>query len=213
MKRRILPLALLIALTLLLCLIAFPQLPEQIPCHWNLAGHVDGWAKKEFIFLFPLGQLGIIALFALTRHIDPRRQNYAKFQSTFVWIQLALCLLAMLLCLLSILSVRYGNQVDMSWMLMLGMGALFILLGNVMPRIRQNYFLGIKTPWALEDESNWQKTHRFAGRLWFALGFCLMATTLLPLKLRSSLQLGLILVLALLPYGYSYAISKHKHTR
>ena len=94
----------------------------------------------------------------------------------------------------------------------LGLGFLFAVMGNLMPKIRQNYFIGIKTPWALEDEDNWRRTHRMAGRLWFAAGLLMMLLSVLPKILTGSI-LGIALAMALVPYIYSYSLFRSKRMK
>lgn len=95
----------------------------------------------------------------------------------------------------------------------LGLGFLFAVMGNLMPKIRQNYFIGIKTPWALEDEDNWRRTHRMAGRLWFAAGLLMMLLNVLPKEILTGSILGLASAMALVPYIYSYSLFRSKRMK
>lgn len=95
----------------------------------------------------------------------------------------------------------------------LGLGFLFAVMGNLMPKIRQNYFIGIKTPWALEDEDNWRRTHRMAGRLWFAAGLLMMLLSVLPKEILTGSILGLASAMALVPYIYSYSLFRSKRMK
>ena len=92
------------------------------------------------------------------------------------------------------------------------MGAMFIIIGNYLPKTKQNYTIGIKVPWALHSEENWDRTHRLAGRLWVAGGILMLATVFLPQDWTWPVMLVGLVVPTILPMGYSYLLY-HKETR
>lgn len=213
MKKQTLGIAFLILITFLFCLGILPFLPAQIPIHWNAAGVIDGWCDQLFLLLFPVLQLAMAAVFSLIRHIDPRRKNVERFASTCNVFLLVLCLLIFGMCLITAISAWKPDAINVPMAITLGLGILFAVIGNLMPKIRQNYFIGIKTPWALEDEDNWRRTHRMAGRLWFAAGLSMMLLCVLPKEFLTACILAIVLAIALLPYVYSYALFRSKRTK
>ena len=96
----------------------------------------------------------------------------------------------------------------LSSLMALGFGLLFILLGNYMPKFRQNSFMGIRVKWTLENEANWNATHRFGGKVWVAGGFACLAGALLPADAMGMLFPAVLLVIVALPIAYSYHYSK-----
>ncbi len=96
----------------------------------------------------------------------------------------------------------------LSSLMALGFGLLFILLGNYMPKFRQNSFMGIRVKWTLENEANWNATHRFGGKVWVAGGFACMAGALLPADAMGVFFPAVLLAIVALPIAYSYYYSK-----
>ena len=96
----------------------------------------------------------------------------------------------------------------LSSLMALGFGLLFILLGNYMPKFRQNSFMGIRVKWTLENEANWNATHRFGGKVWVAGGFACLAGALLPVQAMGVFFPAVLLVIVALPIAYSYHYDK-----
>lgn len=213
MKKQTLGIAFLILLTFIFCLGTLPFLPSQIPIHWNAEGVIDGWCAKIFLLLFPALQLAVAAGLQLIQRIDPRKENYARFASTCHVFRMVLCILVFGMCLITVISAWKPDALNVPMAITLGIGILFAVMGNLMPKIRQNYFIGIKTPWALEDEENWRITHRMAGRLWFAAGLVMMMLCALPKELLTVSILVIAIAIALLPYVYSYSLFRSKRTK
>lgn len=200
------PLVIVMIISLLTAILAYPFLPDQIPIHWNINGVVDQMGQKHFI-LFPiLIQLLIIFGFSFFRNIDPRKNNYSRFDSAYSTLTLTICLFIYAMELITLLVVYQPTLLSVPTLITIGLGILFIVLGNKMPQIKQNYFIGIKTPWALHDENNWQKTHRFSGKLWFFIGFIFFPIAFLPTKIHAIIFFFIILIMAMLPYIYSYLV-------
>lgn len=169
---------------LVLCLVNFaahlffyPSLPETVPIHWGFDGQADGWGPKSTILVLCALPLGILLLLAVVPRIDPRAQNYEKFGKIYrgfvIGITLFLCGMTWL-SELTVFQVLPGSNNLVSLLVCGGLGILFIALGNYMPRIRQNYTFGCKTPWALNDEHNWNRTQRMGGIVFIAIGVALL---------------------------------------
>ncbi|MDD4238212.1 MAG: SdpI family protein [Desulfotomaculaceae bacterium] len=198
------PLWLLIVAALVLGVVVYPQLPEQVASHWNYRGEVDGYSSRCWgAFGIPLLTAGIYLGMLLVPLIDPRRQNYEKFAGAYRVIKAVLVIFMTGIHLIVILSAL-GFQVPVDKAVMTGMSLLILIIGNYMGQFRHNYFVGIKTPWTLASEEVWQKTHRLGGRLWVAAGILGLAGTLLGGP-AGGLVLALALALAVIvPFVYSY---------
>ena len=102
-------------------------------------------------------------------------------------------------------AIALGKAVDALLLMPLVMGVLFLIIGNYMPKCKQNYTIGIKIPWTLDNEENWNKTHRFAGFLWVICGIAIMITGFLG-SFWIFLPIALLMVIA--PIVYSYLLHK-----
>lgn len=161
--------ALLVALFIIAAII-WPQVPDRLPVHWDLAGEVDRYGGKvEGLLLIPLIAHGLYWLLLLLPFLDPRRENYARFAQAYAVIRWGLTLfLAGVYGLM--LAVACGQPVDFSLGLGSLMGALFIALGLCLDSIEPNWFVGIRTPWTLSSAASWKQTHRHAKWVFLALG-------------------------------------------
>jgi uncharacterized membrane protein len=152
---------------------AWQQLPDQLPTHWNLQGEVDGYGGKFVgLLLMPIVAGGMYLLMLILPLFDPGKKNYANFAGVFNVIRLAITLFFAGMFAVTLL-VDFGNHVDMTTYVCLATGALFIVLGNFMSKLRPNWFVGVRTPWTLSSKMSWNKTHRLAGWLFVAMGLLL----------------------------------------
>jgi len=200
----------LIVLTLfplLLMFLYWEQLPDQVATHFNLSGEPDDWtSKRNLPFLF--GGICIITYLILlvVPKIDPKKEVFKMGQKYFIVKFIAIALVSFTFSLAVISSVENISFNSLyPYILIL----FFIILGNYLPSVKPNYFIGIRTPWTLESRDIWNKTHRFAGKLWVIGGLIMLLTMLLiPLKNMTMLTIVGTLILALIPTVYSYLIYK-----
>lgn len=165
---------LLAAFNLLVVLILYAKLPAQIPMSWDFGGTITAMEDKWQIFLLSGMALILAMLFDLLPHMDPRKKNYDKFSGFYdrfcIFMQLF-----MLLCTAIVLTegLRPGTF-QIPKVLLLTIAVLFLFLGNALPKVKSNFFIGIRTPWALSNEENWRKTQRLAGKCFFSAGLLLL---------------------------------------
>jgi uncharacterized membrane protein len=194
----------LIALMLLLALWAYPRLPAQIPSHWNMEGEVNGWSGRWVVFLPPLMGLVLLVLMPLLRRIDPRREHYARFEPTF-WLVINVIVAFMFVPHVLTIGTALGWPLPAGDRMMIGgVGLLFILLGNYMPRMKSNWWMGIRTPWTLSSESVWRSTHRLGGRTFVLGGVLMLASLALPAQARVGALIAAVVLSALVPAVWSY---------
>ena len=180
-------------------LLLWNQLPESIPIHWNVAGEVDGWGSRAMaVFFLPLFVLAIHWICVLATCADPKNKNVnGKPIKLVLWI----CpFISLLLCTV-VYAAALGYDLSIEILMPVLMGILFVIIGNYMPKCKQNYTIGIKLPWTLNSEENWNRTHRFAGWIWVIGGCVVMATAVLG---NVFVMLGATLVMAIIPVIYSY---------
>jgi uncharacterized membrane protein len=161
--------ALIIAATLIITLLLYNDLPPRIPMHWNWRGQVDRFGGKQEIFILPAAMIAMALLFAALPWLSPRKFDVGPFRSTYLYIMvLVIALFAYIQAVK--LWVSFYSSIDMGRALFGGIFFLFILLGNVLGRVRRNFYIGVRTPWTLASEKVWDATHRFSGRVMVLAG-------------------------------------------
>ena len=175
MTNRILRIAnyLIAALNLLAAAVSYPSLPDQIPMHWDFNGTVSYNDKYQLFLMCGMAVL-FAFMFDLLPKIDPRRKNYQKFSTYYdsfcIFMQVFLLIMTGIIL---VESFRPGT-VSVPVIVMLGVGSLFLFIGNIMPKVKSNFYMGIKTPWALSSEEVWRKTHRLGGKCFFLAGLVML---------------------------------------
>ena len=166
--------SILTVLPILAGLILWDQLPEQIPTHWNAVGEIDGWSSKPFaVFGLPLIMVAAQWLCTLGTMADPKKENHStKILHLVLWI---IPLLSLVLNAMTY-AAALGKEVPVEVVMPILIGLVLTIIGNYMPKCKQNYTIGIKIPWTLSSEENWNRTHRFAGWLWTFCGIAIMLT-------------------------------------
>lgn len=193
-------------LPMLAGLLLWDKLPDKLPTHFGLDGAADGWGGKTFaVFGMPLMWLAFqLIIWAVTR-LD--KQNRGHNEKVLNLVGLIFPGMSIVFSVL-IYNRGMGLELNLSSLLFPLLGLFFILVGNWLPKIKQNATLGIKLKWTLYNEENWNKTHRFGGWCWVVGGilFCVMGFVpgkallwLLPLQ---------VILLAVVPTVYSWRLAK-----
>ena len=174
-----------------------------MPTHWNWKGEPDQYNSKSWgLFILPCINIFTYITFHLLPLIDPRKQNYPLFSGKRKTIQLMIHAFIAAIFFLTSLTML-GIKFDVSRVIITGTILLMMGIGNYMNNIKQNYFIGVRTPWTLENEEVWKATHRFTAKLWVSASFVALigfSTALFP-------HWVLIIYLTLLvipPITYSY---------
>lgn len=188
-------------------LILWDKLPEQVPVHWNVNGDVDDYATKtQAVFLMPIVLVAFHWICVVGTSLDPKKQNINDKMFTLVlWIIPVISLL----CNSMVYATALGHKVNVEVIMPLFMGAVFVIIGNYFPKCKQSYTVGIKIPWTLNDEENWNKTHRMAGFLWVIGGIVIMATAFLG---EFWLFFVVLIPMVVVPFVYSYLLYKKNKT-
>src|SRR5881396_477468 len=142
---------------------AWPRLPARVPTHWEVHGVPDGYSSRlAAALIVPAIVVAMNGLFRILPRLDPRRVNYEKFQDTYWLIANAVALFLLGTHVLVMVN-GLGHPVAMSRLMPVGVGLLFIVLGNSLARVQPTWFVGIRTPWTLSSDTVWRKTHRTGG--------------------------------------------------
>ncbi|HJK20194.1 MAG TPA: SdpI family protein, partial [Methanocorpusculum sp.] len=198
--------SLLCLVPILLGLLLWDQLPDQLITHWNSAGEPDGYSPKAFgIVALPLVMCCLNLFVYCMLRIDPRIENAS---GTLVLLSQWFIPILTLILVPAMLFASMGADVQVHAIAPVLLGIFFIVIGRYLPETKQNYTVGIRYPWTLESEENWNRTHRLSGYLWICAGFILILTTFLsPVLTIPILAAALILVVGI-PFFYSYLLYK-----
>ena len=183
---------------------AYPSLPERVATHWGIGGQADGWSHKTvLVMVFPAVMLGLGLLLTFLPKIDPRQKEVAAHAPTYsLLINVIMVFMAGIQVML--VGVNLGWPIDIPMLIPVGVGLLLMVIGNLMPRMRPNWFMGIRTPWTLASEVVWRKTHRLGGYCFMAMGILMVAMGFVATPERFPYLLGIVISLALVPVAYSY---------
>ena len=204
-KKLVLFTSILILLPSLVGCVFWNQLPEEIPTHFNLLGQADGYNHKmSAIFGLPALMLLMHWLILFLMIKDPKSSNISsKIQLLIYWIIPFVSCLSMI----SIFGESLGYPMMSGLLAQIFMGVVMIVIGNYLPKTRRNYIIGIRLPWTLENDENWSKTHRLAGKIWVLGGLLLFLNAFVQLYVYWVFFLTFFLVV-LIPSIYSYQLSK-----
>jgi uncharacterized membrane protein len=207
---------LIICIPILYTISVYPSLPKTIPIHFDLEGNANGFADKDSLWFIMLLMSGVSAgTYLLIKNlpkIDPKR---TAGQSPELFYKIAL-VLVIFLCAISIMIVyaSANGSVKINILMFPLLGLLFAILGNYMHSIKPNYFVGFRTPWTLENEDNWRKTHQLVGKIWVPGGlFLTISSLLLPAKPAFIVFITIVILMVVIPGIYSYLYyKKHKQS-
>lgn len=202
-------------LSTLVCLIPiilgialYDKLPDLLPTHFGMNGEADSYSSKAIAcFVFPcvLAVANLVVHFSV--NADPKKANSNIVIRTLgFWIVPAVALIFVPVTLFKGL----GYDVPIVMISSALVGLLFLIIGNYMPKSRQSYTVGIKLPWTLDNEENWNKTHRFSGFVWVIGGLIVIVNTFIG---SVYIMLSVIALLAILPIVYSYLLYRSQNTK
>lgn len=200
----------LLVLTTIVCLlpivagvILYPQLPDQIATHWGFDNEPDGWSGKAFaVFGLPGLMAALNLILPLALAADPKNQNMSP-------VLLKICLWTMpvvsVLCSAMTLMYALGYEVNIVQFVPALIGVLFIVIGNYLPKTKQSYTMGIKLPWTLNSEENWNRTHRLGGFLWVLGGVAFIVLSIFRWW-NLYVFFAILFVMVIVPSVYSYLL-------
>jgi uncharacterized membrane protein len=196
---------LLIAAVLAATAVAYPHLPNTIPMHWDAHGNVNGWGAKSTLFIDPGIMAGILLLFVVLPWLSPKQFEMDSFRSTYLYIMVMILTLVGYVHAL-VLAAGLSMAIDMTRAVEGGLCLLIALLGNVLGKVRRNFYVGVRTPWTIANEQVWNATHRFAAKTCVAGGLVGFLTVIL--RAPFWVPIAWILIGALAPVIYSLIFYK-----
>ena len=180
----------------------------MVPTHWNYEGVIDGYSSRLFAsLLMPTIMIIIYLLITFLPKFDPKSSKFKNSENAYFYIKFAFVLLFTIINAVMMFATL-GYPVKMNVVMPAIIGILFVLIGIWMPKIEQNYFMGFRTPWALENETVWKSTQKAGGIAFVICGVCM-----LPIAIWGSpwMIIALIFATVLIPFVYSYLEYKKIH--
>lgn len=192
-------------LPLILSMALYDRLPDTVAIHWNFEGNADGYASKSFAaFGLPFIMVFINLITHLALNSDPKKSNSSVvLLNVGKWTTPVLTLALVPITLFK----SMGSDINISTIVPAFIGLLFIVIGNYLPKCKQNYTVGIKLPWTLNNEVNWNKTHHIAGYLWIIGGTLMFINSFIGFHWKWIFAIT-ISALVLVPAVYSYMLYK-----
>lgn len=184
-------------------LILWDKLPAQMATHFDANGVADDWSPKEFaVFGLPLLLLAVHWFCMAFTSVDPKKQNFSdKIITLIMW----LCPVVSIAGNGATYLYALDNTVNTVPMVLLLVGSMFLVIGNYMPKMKQSYTIGIKIPWALNSEENWNRTHRMGGRTFMLAGFITIIAGFMQLFWLVPVAL---IIATFIPVIYSFILYK-----
>ena len=204
---------LILLATVILSFWAYPKLPDLVVSHWDFAGHANGWSSREFhVIFFPALLFAMYTLFSLMPKFDPHASRYQEFAGAYLAIRNFILLIFFVIFAAATFS-NLGYAINIGATVAGAVGVLMIALGSYFRELKQNYFIGIRTPWTLASETVWNKTHRLGSYLFIAWGICLMIAPWLTAKLALIILIGGLVIIISWLMIYSYSLYKKEQLK
>jgi uncharacterized membrane protein len=198
----------LLVLTCACSLLLYPRLPAVIPTHWNIKGEIDGYGSKQWaVFMMPIAMAVMMVLFRFLPALSPKHFEVDSFRSTYLWIMVLVIAMFAYIHGLMLYSVwahveKAGFKFDFGRVMLGGMFIFFGLLGNVMGKIKRNFYMGVRVPWTLASDRVWNDTHRLAAWLMVAGSIVGFLITVSGLSLIAAMVVLFVSVLTPIPYSF-----------
>lgn len=199
-----LPILVIVLLPFIYLAYVWNELPNNVPMHWNIEGEVDRYGDKSELIMIPfLLPLLVYMIFLVAPKIDPKNK-LNKMGGKLSTIKFLLTTFMSILALFIIYTAKNESLTNPNYIFLM-IGVLFIILGNYFKTIKPNYFIGIRTPWTLENETVWKKTHKLGGKMWFIGGlFVVLSSLLVETQINFTLFIVITAIITIIPVAYSY---------
>lgn len=211
MKRYIIQI-LLIVLSILISILFYRYLPDSMASHWNGEGIVDGYSSRLFnVLFFPLLNIFLFLLFIYIPKIDPKWKSIKLFEGKFN-LFISSMLVFMILLQLEVYLWNIGIMIPMGVVMPILMGGLFVIVSILVKDAKQNYTIGIRTPWTLHSERVWDKTHALGYKLFLASGILSIVSAVIP-KYSIWIVMCSVIFSAVYLFVYSYVEFKKEGSK
>jgi uncharacterized membrane protein len=195
----------IVALTVAASVIVYPDLPEQMAIHFDSAGQPDDYLSKPLgVAIIPALALGLVALFGVIPHLDPLGENFAEFERYYdLAVLVTIGILAYVQAL--VLGYNLGYEFAIQQVLAPVLAVVGVTFGYVIENAKQNWFIGIRTPWTLSNEEVWRRTNERSGILFKIAGLLALLAVPFP-EYFEIFAIAPLALAALIPTIYSYIL-------
>lgn len=203
-KKSVIISLILLLIPILMGLIFYDKLPEMLPTNFDLSGEVRSYeSKTKALFIMPLIMIIVQGFLIFMLNKDPRK----RFQSEKLY-SISLFIIPVMEILISSITIMYSfnNGINIARILSIFIALMYIIMGNFLPKAKRNYTMGIRTPWTLDNDEVWDKTHRLGGYTFVAGGILLLLTSIFLKSDNNIIFFILIFVPTIIPVVYSYII-------
>ena len=192
--------------------ILYPRLPDTIPTHWGISGQPDAWSAKSFgsVFSEPLMALGIYAIFIVFPYLDPKRANLLRSKKAYAVILDGVTALITAVFAAS-MAAAFIRSFPVDRVVLLGVGMLFIVIGNYMKTVKRNFTMGVRLSWTVMDDVVWARTNRLGGYLFMGCGVLALVAAFAPPPWNFALLIVPMLAMMPVLYVYAYRLYKSRH--
>ncbi|MFH2136116.1 MAG: SdpI family protein [Patescibacteria group bacterium] len=182
-----------------------PTMPDRVPTHWNIRGEVDGYGSKYInLFLMPSIALAAYLLMSFLPVIDPLRKNYEKFAKPYLYFKIFLAFFFIYLEIFLLYSSVRFSPPQGSLMFAIPFSLLLCFIGWILPQIKRNFFIGIRTPWSLVSDENWKKTHDFSGKVFIVAGIASLIASFFGSMASFIILIASVFTAVMATFVYSY---------
>lgn len=196
-------------LPLVLVFILLPRLPERIPIHYNFSGEINRWGTRYDAFILP----AITIIFALIFQLSKFTKNKVVNAKSYYIIHLGFLFIFNVFNLIFLYYCFYPRNFESTNLSNAILCILFIFVGNFLPKVKQNSFIGIRVSWTLNNDTVWYKTHRLGGVVWVVSGSIMLLLCLFVPNINSTIiLLAGLAVMTIIPLVYAYVIYKRLPT-
>ncbi len=174
--RKLWPGLLASAAATLFAVLSWPRLPEEVASHWDIHGAVSGTMPRIWLVLMmPILAVALAGILTIAPKVDPKRRNFPLHAGAY-WVVANAVLLFLALVHVLVIGYNLGWPIRLEKVMMPGLGILFMVIGNLLTRVRPNWIFGIRTPWTLSSEVSWRETHRIGGYGFVVVGVAVVFT-------------------------------------
>ena len=209
-KKEMLKTWIVVVVAIIIAIVGVLIMPDTIPTHFGPSGEPDAWGSKYTVLMYPAILVLVSVLAVPMTKFDPKMENYNRFSKYYYDFFFGFALFFVVMEVANI-AIALGANINVGSIICFVTGVLMFFVGNMMPKIKQNFFFGIKTPWALSDEENWFKTHRLGGKTFAIGGVIIMIAAFIPGELKIWILLAAVIIMTTVPMVYSYMLFKRKN--
>lgn len=203
MKKQDFILVSLIFFSFIIAIYCYPIMPDSMPLHWGSDGIADSYGSKLVgLFLFPIISIFIFLMFYFIPRIAVYKKNFSEFEKEYNIFKVTIILFLFILYL-STLSFSLGFKFNMNHIVLPLVAIMMYIIGMILPKIKMNYFIGIRTPWTLSNKKVWKKTHVLGGKM-FKLFSLLFLMALLNYRYIINIVVVILLLGVVYLFFYSY---------